>query len=150
MLFALLNCGHLVASSGYAAIFVVSVLQWCCVPTSSALTLGYGGAFAFEHKLAEGHPRRDGWRGRGRVPRLDGRTRSRGAPGRPCRRRPGEAVIPGGSASKRVPRLHRATHWIVLAPSEHRGDTNASVPIPGRLHSSGQTGSVGGCRGSSD
>ncbi len=37
-------------SSGYLAIFVLSVLQSCCVPTSSELTLGFGGVLA-----AEGH-----------------------------------------------------------------------------------------------
>jgi membrane protein DedA with SNARE-associated domain len=34
---------HLVKSSGYAAIFVLSVLQSCCVPTSSELTMGVAG-----------------------------------------------------------------------------------------------------------
>ena len=35
-----------VKSSGYAAIFVLSVLQSCCVPTSSELTMGFAGFFA--------------------------------------------------------------------------------------------------------
>jgi membrane protein DedA with SNARE-associated domain len=33
-------------SAGYVAIFVLSVLQSCCVPTSSELTLGFGGVLA--------------------------------------------------------------------------------------------------------
>jgi len=49
---ALLNPTNFVASSGYAAIFVLSVLQSCCVPTSSELTLGFAGFLAFEHKLS--------------------------------------------------------------------------------------------------
>lgn len=49
---AVLNVSHLVASSGYLAIFVLSVLQSCCVPTSSELTLGYGGVLAFTGKLS--------------------------------------------------------------------------------------------------
>ncbi len=43
---ALLNPTSFVTSSGYAAIFVLSVLQSCCVPTSSELTLGFGGVLA--------------------------------------------------------------------------------------------------------
>ena len=49
---ALLNPQTLVASSGYAAIFLLSVLQSCCVPTSSELTLGFAGVLAAEHKLS--------------------------------------------------------------------------------------------------
>lgn len=49
---ALLNPTTLVASSGYAAIFFLSVLQSCCVPTSSELTLGFAGVLAAEHKLS--------------------------------------------------------------------------------------------------
>jgi membrane protein DedA with SNARE-associated domain len=49
---ALLNPQTLVASSGYAAIFFLSVLQSCCVPTSSELTLGFAGVLAAEHKLS--------------------------------------------------------------------------------------------------
>lgn len=49
---ALLNPTSFVASSGYAAIFVLSVLQSCCVPTSSELTLGFGGVLAAEGKLS--------------------------------------------------------------------------------------------------
>lgn len=49
---ALLNPTTLVASSGYVAIFFLSVLQSCCVPTSSELTLGFAGVLAAEHKLS--------------------------------------------------------------------------------------------------
>jgi membrane protein DedA with SNARE-associated domain len=43
---ALLNFTSFVSKSGYAAIFLLSVLQSCCVPTSSELTLGFAGALA--------------------------------------------------------------------------------------------------------
>jgi len=49
---ALLNPTSLVASSGYAAVFFLSVLQSCCVPTSSELTLGFAGVLAAEGKLS--------------------------------------------------------------------------------------------------
>lgn len=48
---ALLNVTNLVQTSGYAAIFLLSVLQSCCVPTSSELTLGFAGVLAAEGKL---------------------------------------------------------------------------------------------------
>ena len=48
---ALLNPTSFVTSSGYLAIFVLSVLQSCCVPTSSELTLGFAGVLAAEGKL---------------------------------------------------------------------------------------------------
>ncbi len=48
---ALLNPTGFVSSSGYLAIFVLSVLQSCCVPTSSELTLGFAGVLAGEGKL---------------------------------------------------------------------------------------------------
>lgn len=48
----LLNVTSLVASSGYVAIFVLSVLQSCCVPTSSELTLGFAGVLAAQGKLS--------------------------------------------------------------------------------------------------
>jgi membrane protein DedA with SNARE-associated domain len=48
----LLNPQSLVKSSGYLAIFVLSVLQSCCVPTSSELTLGYAGVLASEGTLS--------------------------------------------------------------------------------------------------
>ena len=43
---ALLNFTSFVASSGYVAIFLLSVAQSCCIPTSSELTLGFAGALA--------------------------------------------------------------------------------------------------------
>lgn len=49
---ALLNVTSFVASSGYAAVFVLSVLQSCCIPTSSELTLGFAGVLAAEGKLS--------------------------------------------------------------------------------------------------
>lgn len=49
---ALLNFTSFVASSGYAAVFLLSVLQSCCIPTSSELTLGFAGVLASEHKLS--------------------------------------------------------------------------------------------------
>jgi membrane protein DedA with SNARE-associated domain len=51
-LLALLNPTSLVSSSGYAAIFVLCVLQSCCVPTSSELTMGFAGVLAAEGKLS--------------------------------------------------------------------------------------------------
>jgi membrane protein DedA with SNARE-associated domain len=49
---ALLNPTSLVASFGYAAVFILSALQSCCVPTSSELTLGFAGVLAAEGKLS--------------------------------------------------------------------------------------------------
>jgi membrane protein DedA with SNARE-associated domain len=49
---ALLNPESFVKSSGYLAIFVLSVLQSCCVPTSSELTLGYAGVLAGQGTLS--------------------------------------------------------------------------------------------------
>jgi membrane protein DedA with SNARE-associated domain len=51
-LLALLNPQSFVTSSGYVAIFLLSVLQSCCVPTSSELTLGFAGVLAAEGKLS--------------------------------------------------------------------------------------------------
>ncbi len=48
---ALLNFTHFVSSWGYLAIFVLSVAQSCCVPTSSELTMGFAGVLASEGKL---------------------------------------------------------------------------------------------------
>jgi membrane protein DedA with SNARE-associated domain len=48
----LFNFTNFVASSGYAAIFILSVLQSCCVPTSSELTLGFAGVLASQGKLS--------------------------------------------------------------------------------------------------
>jgi membrane protein DedA with SNARE-associated domain len=45
------NFTSFVASSGYAAIFLLSVLQSCCIPTSSELTLGFAGVLASQGKL---------------------------------------------------------------------------------------------------
>lgn len=42
----LLDPTHFVQNSGYAAIFVLCVLQSCCIPTSSELTMGFAGALA--------------------------------------------------------------------------------------------------------
>ena len=47
----LLNFTHLVSTAGYAAIFLLCVLQSCCVPTSSELTMGFAGALAAQGKL---------------------------------------------------------------------------------------------------
>ncbi len=43
---ALINPTNLVSSFGYLAVFLLSVAQSCCVPTSSELTLGFAGALA--------------------------------------------------------------------------------------------------------
>lgn len=51
-LIALLNFTNFVSSSGYVAIFLLSVLQSCCVPTSSELTLGFAGVLAAEGRLS--------------------------------------------------------------------------------------------------
>ncbi len=48
----LLNPTGFVTSSGYAAIFVLCVLQSCCVPTSSELTMGFAGVLAAQGKLS--------------------------------------------------------------------------------------------------
>lgn len=42
----LLDPTHFVQSGTYAAVFILSLLQSCCVPTSSELTLGFAGALA--------------------------------------------------------------------------------------------------------
>ena len=49
---ALLDPTKFVSSSGYVAIFILSVLQSCCVPTSSELTLGFGGVLASQGTLS--------------------------------------------------------------------------------------------------
>ncbi len=43
---ALINPTNLVSSFGYVAIFLLSIAQSCCVPTSSELTMGFAGALA--------------------------------------------------------------------------------------------------------
>jgi membrane protein DedA with SNARE-associated domain len=48
---ALVNLTHLVSTYGYAAIFILSVLQSCCIPTSSEITIGFAGVLASEGKL---------------------------------------------------------------------------------------------------
>jgi membrane protein DedA with SNARE-associated domain len=48
---ALISVTHLVSSYGYAAVFLLSVLQSCCIPTSSELTLGFAGVLASEGHL---------------------------------------------------------------------------------------------------
>ncbi len=48
---ALLNFTHFVKDVGYPAIFILSVLQSCCVPTSSELTLGFAGYLAYKGNL---------------------------------------------------------------------------------------------------
>ncbi len=49
---AILDPTGLVSSWGYLAIFLLSVLQSCCVPTSSELTLGFGGVLAAQGTLS--------------------------------------------------------------------------------------------------
>ncbi len=49
---AFLSPTGLVKSYGYIAIFVLSVLQSCCVPTSSELTMGFAGVLASEGTLS--------------------------------------------------------------------------------------------------
>jgi len=49
---ALLNLTSFVHHSGYLAIFLLSVLQSCCVPTSSEITLGYAGFLASQGTLS--------------------------------------------------------------------------------------------------
>jgi membrane protein DedA with SNARE-associated domain len=51
-LLALLNFTHLISTAGYAAVFLLCVLQSCCVPTSSELTMGFAGALAAQGKLS--------------------------------------------------------------------------------------------------
>jgi membrane protein DedA with SNARE-associated domain len=49
---ALLNLTSYVSSAGYVAIFLLSILQSCCVPTSSELTLGFAGVLAARGTLS--------------------------------------------------------------------------------------------------
>lgn len=51
-LLGLLNLTHFVATAGYAAVFVLCVLQSCCVPSSSELTLGFAGVLAAQGRLS--------------------------------------------------------------------------------------------------
>jgi membrane protein DedA with SNARE-associated domain len=48
---ALFNFTSFVQSSGLVAIFLLSVLQSCCIPTSSELTMGFAGVLASQGKL---------------------------------------------------------------------------------------------------
>ena len=48
---ALLNFTNFVKDVGYPAIFILSALQSCCVPTSSELTLGFAGYLAYKGQL---------------------------------------------------------------------------------------------------
>lgn len=51
-LVGLLNFTHFVSTAGYGAIFVLCLLQSCCVPTSSELTMGLAGALAAQGRLS--------------------------------------------------------------------------------------------------
>lgn len=48
---ALLSSTSFITSGGYAAIFLLCVLQSCCIPTSSEITMGLAGYLAFTGKL---------------------------------------------------------------------------------------------------
>lgn len=47
----LLNFTAFVSTAGYGAVFILCVLQSCCIPTSSEITLGFAGALAAQGKL---------------------------------------------------------------------------------------------------
>jgi len=49
---ALIHPTSLVAPSGCVAVFFLSILQSCCVPTSSELTLGFAGVLAYRGELS--------------------------------------------------------------------------------------------------
>jgi membrane protein DedA with SNARE-associated domain len=49
---ALLNFTHFVSTTGYLAVFLLSILQSCCVPTSSELTFGFAGYLAASGKFS--------------------------------------------------------------------------------------------------
>jgi len=51
VILGILNPTHLVTTGGLAAIFFLCLLQSCCIPTSSELTLGVGGVLASQGKL---------------------------------------------------------------------------------------------------
>lgn len=51
-LLAILTFTHFVSTAGYSAIFILSLLQSCCVPTSSELTLGFAGVLAAQGRLS--------------------------------------------------------------------------------------------------
>ena len=48
----LLTFTHFVSTAGYSAVFILSLLQSCCVPTSSELTLGFAGVLAAQGRLS--------------------------------------------------------------------------------------------------
>jgi uncharacterized membrane-anchored protein/membrane protein DedA with SNARE-associated domain len=48
----LLNFTAFVTTAGYSAVFILCVLQSCCIPTSSEITLGFAGALAAQGKLS--------------------------------------------------------------------------------------------------
>jgi uncharacterized membrane-anchored protein/membrane protein DedA with SNARE-associated domain len=48
----LLNFTAFVTTAGYGAVFILCVLQSCCIPTSSEITLGFAGALAAQGKLS--------------------------------------------------------------------------------------------------
>ncbi|MHB1988579.1 MAG: DedA family protein [Acidimicrobiales bacterium] len=49
---ALLSSPNFISSGGYVAIFLLSVAQSCCIPTSSELTLGFAGVLAATGRLS--------------------------------------------------------------------------------------------------
>ena len=51
-MFALLSSTAFISSGGYAAIFLLSVAQSCCIPTSSELTLGFAGVLAATGRMS--------------------------------------------------------------------------------------------------
>ena len=51
-LLGLLTFTNFVSTAGYSAIFILSLLQSCCVPTSSELTLGFAGVLAAQGRLS--------------------------------------------------------------------------------------------------
>ncbi len=48
----LLNFTAFVTTAGYGAVFILCLLQSCCIPTSSEITLGFAGALAAQGKLS--------------------------------------------------------------------------------------------------
>jgi membrane protein DedA with SNARE-associated domain len=51
-MFGILDPTSFVTTWGYAAIFLLCVLQSCCVPTSSEIVLGFAGVLASQGKLS--------------------------------------------------------------------------------------------------
>ena len=52
LMLGLLNFTAFVTTAGYGAVFILCVLQSCCIPTSSEITLGFAGALAAQGKLS--------------------------------------------------------------------------------------------------